>query len=46
MPATPHYNELADGIAAAIQEVLQQDTNVAETLKRAEDEYNARFAQL
>jgi len=46
MPATPHYNELADGIAAAIQEILLQDTDVTETLKRAEDEYNARFAQL
>ena len=45
MPNTPHYNELADSIAAAIQEILLQHADVAEMLKRAEDEYNARFAQ-
>lgn len=45
MPATPHYNELADSVAAAIQEILLEGADVAETLKRAEDEYNARFAQ-
>ena len=45
MPATPHYNELADSIAAAIQEIILQHADVADMLKRAEDEYNARFAQ-
>ena len=44
MPSTPHYNELADGVGAALQEILLQNADVTATLKRAEDEYNARFA--
>jgi maltose-binding protein MalE len=46
MPPTPHFNELADCIAAAIQDILLQHADVPKTLKQAQDEYNARFAQL
>ena len=46
MPSTPHYNELADSVGAAIQEILLEHADIPTTLKRAEDEYNARFAGL
>jgi len=44
MPATRYYNELADGVAAAIQRIILEGAPIEETLKQAEDEYNARLA--
>ena len=43
MPPTAHYGELADTVAAALQEILVKDADAAETLKKAQDEYNAQY---
>lgn len=43
VPATPYYAELADGVAAAIQEVLSKKADIATTMKKFEDEWNAKF---
>ena len=44
MPPTAHYPELADTCAAALQEVLVQKSPIPETLKKFEDEWNAKYA--
>jgi ABC-type glycerol-3-phosphate transport system substrate-binding protein len=44
MPATGYYGELADTIAAAMQEILAKQAPIAETLKKFEDEYNSKYA--
>jgi len=45
MPPTAHYGELADTVAAALQQILVIDegANIAKTLQKAQDEYNARY---
>ncbi len=44
MPPTPYYAELSDAVAAAIQEVLSKDADIAATMKKTEDEWNAQYA--
>ncbi|MFQ5795990.1 MAG: extracellular solute-binding protein [Candidatus Bipolaricaulia bacterium] len=44
MPPTAHYGELADIVAVAFQEILVNQAPIAATLKKFEDQYNARFA--
>lgn len=45
MPPTAHYGELADTVAAALQQILVIDkgANIAKTLQKAQDEYNTRY---
>lgn len=44
MPPTVSYPELADTCAACIQEILVTKAPIAETLKKFEDEWNAKYA--
>ncbi|MBA7507262.1 hypothetical protein ES706_05980 [subsurface metagenome] len=44
MPYTAYYGELADTVAAALQEILIKKTPIEATLKKFEDEYNAKYA--
>ena len=44
MPPTVHYPELADTTAACLQEILVNKAPIAETLKKFEDEWNAKYA--
>lgn len=44
MPPTAHYGEVADTVAAALQEILVNNTDIEDTLQEAEDEYNAQYA--
>jgi len=44
MPYTAHYGELADTVAACLQEILIKKAPIEATLKRFEDEYNAKYA--
>jgi multiple sugar transport system substrate-binding protein len=43
MPPTPHYPELADTVAAALQDVLVNQGDIAGTLQKYEDEWNAKY---
>ncbi len=45
MPSTPHYYDLADTVASALQEIILKHTDPAATLKRYQDEFNARYAR-
>ena len=45
MPSTPHYYDLADTVASALQEVILKRTDPAATLKRYQDEFNDRYAR-
>ncbi len=44
MPSTGYYGELADTVAAAMQEILANQAPIAETLQKFQDEYNAEYA--
>jgi multiple sugar transport system substrate-binding protein len=44
MPGTGYYGELADTVAAAMQEILVNEAPIAETLQKFQDEYNAEYA--
>ena len=44
MPSTGYYGELADALAAAIQEILATNASVEDTLKKYEDEWNSNYA--
>lgn len=44
MPYTAHYDELANTVAAALQEILVKKAPVAKTLERFQNEYNVRYA--
>jgi len=44
MPYTAHYGELADTVAACLQEILIKKAPIEATLKKFEDEYNAKYA--
>ena len=45
MPNTPHYYDLADTVASALQEVILKGAEPAATLKRYQDEFNDRYAR-
>lgn len=45
MPDTPHYNDLADSVRAALQEIITRKADPAATLKRYQDEFNRRYAK-
>jgi len=44
MPATAHYEELANTVAAALQEILIKNAPVRATLVRFQQAYNVRYA--
>jgi ABC-type glycerol-3-phosphate transport system substrate-binding protein len=44
MPPTPNYPELADTVAAALQEILANQSDIAGTLQKFEDEWNTKYA--
>jgi ABC-type glycerol-3-phosphate transport system substrate-binding protein len=44
VPPTPYYAELADTVAAALQEILSKKADIAATMKKFEDEWNAKYA--
>lgn len=44
MPPTAHYGELADTVAAALQEILARNADIESTLRRFQDEYNAEYS--
>ena len=44
MPPTPYYPELADTVAAALQEILSTQASVEGTLQKFEDEWNNKYA--
>ena len=44
MPPTPYYPELADTVSAALQEVLSKQADIPSTMKKYEDEWNAKYA--
>lgn len=44
MPYTANYGELADTVAAALQEILIKKVPIEATLEKFEDEYNAKYA--
>jgi len=45
MPDTPNYNNLADSVAAALQEVILKQADPAQTLQRYQDEFNRRYVK-
>lgn len=44
MPATAHYEELANSVATALQEILVKNTQVEATLLKFQHAYNVRYA--
>lgn len=44
MPYTAYHGELADTVAACLQEILIKKTPIEATLKKFENEYNAKYA--
>lgn len=44
MPATAHYEELANSVAAALQEILVKNAPIAQTLQKFQQAYNIRYA--
>ena len=44
MPPTAYYPELADTVAAAIQEILANQADIEATMQQFQDEWNAKFA--
>ena len=45
MPETANYNDLADSVAAALQEIILKQADPAQTLQRYQDEFNRRYAK-
>ncbi len=45
MADTPHYNDLADTVASALQEIILKRTDPAKTLKRYQDEFNRKYGR-
>jgi len=45
MPDTANYNDLADSVAAALQEIILKQADPAQTLQRYQDEFNRRYAK-
>jgi len=44
MPATPYYAQLADGIAAALQDVITKGQDPRTILAKYGDDWNAKYA--
>lgn len=44
MPASPAYVELADTVAAALQEIMSTKADIKTTMKKYEDEWNGKYA--
>jgi multiple sugar transport system substrate-binding protein len=44
MPPTPYYPELADTVAAALQQILSTQSDIANTLAQFEEQWNAQYA--
>ncbi|MDZ7319181.1 MAG: extracellular solute-binding protein [candidate division KSB1 bacterium] len=44
MPATAHYEELANAVAAALQEILVKQAPIEQTLQKFQRAYNIRYA--
>ncbi len=44
MPPTAYYAELADTMAAAIQEIMSKQADIPATLKKFDDEWNSKYA--
>ncbi len=44
MPPTAHYGNLADAVAAALQQIVTSNADPATVLKQAQDQYNAQYA--
>ncbi|NOZ61024.1 MAG: extracellular solute-binding protein [Calditrichaeota bacterium] len=44
MPQTAHYEELANTVAAALQEILVKNANPGKTLQKFQRAYNIRYA--
>ncbi len=44
MPPTVSYPELADAVSAAFQEIIANNAPIAETLQKAQDEWNGKYA--
>jgi ABC-type glycerol-3-phosphate transport system substrate-binding protein len=44
MPPTAHYEELANTVAAALQEILIKNAPIEETLMKFQQAYNVRYA--
>jgi ABC-type glycerol-3-phosphate transport system substrate-binding protein len=44
VPSTPYYPEMADTVAAALQEVLSKKADIPATMKKYEDEFNAKYS--
>jgi multiple sugar transport system substrate-binding protein len=45
MPATPYYDELVNTLSAALERVLNQKAEIVATLKKAEADWNSRYAR-
>ena len=45
MSDTPDYNDLADKVSTALQEIILKNSDPLETLRRHQDEFNARYAE-
>jgi maltose-binding protein MalE len=45
MPETANYNDLADSVAAALQEIILKQADPAQTLQRYQNEFNRRYAK-
>ena len=46
MPPTPYYPELADTVAAAMQEILATQADIPSTLQKFQDEWNSKYGSL
>jgi len=44
MPPTAYYAELADTMAAAIQEIMSKQADIPATLQKFDDEWNSKYA--
>ncbi len=44
MPPTAYYPELADTVAAALQEILANQADIEATMQQFQDEWNAKYA--
>ena len=44
MPPTAHYGELADTVAAALQDILVSNQDIQTALGKAQDDYNGKYA--
>jgi maltose-binding protein MalE len=45
MPDTADYNDLADSVATGLQEIILNQADPAQTLRRYQDEFNRRHVK-